>query len=236
MKIYLAPSLMCMDFLHVEEQIKVLNEHMDMLHYDVMDGHFCKNIALSTDMLKAVKSVSQLPVDVHMMVEHPDEYVDVFCNSGADIISLQAETINTFAFRIINHIRERGAKVGIVLNPATPLSYIEEYMDEIDLLTIMTVDVGFAGQKFNDKMLDKIKMAWEYRQKHGLNYVIQADGAVNERTYKKLIEAGTESFVIGTSGLFGKSGDLNTCCQLAKKEFTQAWREAGGEAVDCPCQ
>lgn len=224
---YFSPSLMCMDYLHIEEQIKILNEHMDFLHYDVMDGHFCKNMALSSDMLKAVKKVSGLPVDVHMMVEHPDEYVNVFCDCGAGCISLQAETINTFAFRIIDQIKARNVKFGVVLNPATPLSFIQEYMGEVDMLTIMTVDVGFAGQRFNYKMLDKIRQAKRLKEENGYKYMIQIDGAVNEKTYRVLWEAGAECLVIGTSALFGKSTDLSESCRIVREEYERAVH--GGE-------
>lgn len=219
---YFSPSLMCMDFLHIEDQIKILNKNMDFLHYDVMDGHFCKNMALSSDMLKAIKKVSTIPIDVHMMVEHPDDYVDVFCDSGADYISMQAETINTFAFRILDQIKAKNVKTGVVLNPATPLSCIQEYIGEIDMLTIMTVDVGFAGQKFNYNMLEKIKMAKQLKDEKQYKYMIQIDGAVNEKIYRLLWEAGAECLVIGNSALFSKSPDLEKSCAVVKEMFADA--------------
>jgi len=229
---YFSPSLMCMDYLHIEEQIKILNQHMDFLHYDVMDGHFCKNMALSSDMLRAVKKVSELPIDVHMMVEHPDEYVDVFCDSGADYISLQAETINTFAFRNIDQVKARNVKFGIVLNPATPLSFIQEYIGEVDMLTIMTVDVGFAGQKFNYKMLEKIRAARRLKEENGYKYMIQIDGAVNEKTYRLLWEAGAECLVIGNSALFSKDPDLSESCRIVKEAFAEAVAADETEAAE----
>lgn len=224
MQAYFAPSLMCMDYLHIEDQIQVLNRHADFLHYDVMDGHFCKNMALSADILKAIKKVAAIPVDVHMMVENPQDHVDAFLDSGADYISLHAETINPFAFRILRHIRQRGAKTGIVLNPATPLEYAGQYLDEVDMLTIMTVDVGFAGQPFNARMLQKIEQAKQWKAARGAHYIIQVDGGVNESTYRALWKAGAECYVVGSSGLFTKDKDLEKGCAILKEEFAACCR------------
>ena len=154
-----APSLMCMNFLNIEKDLAVLNENCDLLHADIMDGHFCKNITLSPVLIRSIHKKALLPIDVHMMVTNPNDLLEDLAEAGCTYLSVHAETINTDAFRTIKRIQNLGCKVGIVLNPATPLSFIEYYMDQIDLLTIMTVDVGYAGQPINPAMLCKIRQA-----------------------------------------------------------------------------
>jgi D-allulose-6-phosphate 3-epimerase len=201
---------MCLDFLNVREQIEILNTRADYYHVDIMDGHFCKNITLSPDFLRAVKTISKLPIEAHLMTEHPNDFIGMVREAGADIISPHAETINTDAFRTINRIKSLGAKAGIVLNPATPLEYIRHYASRLDVITIMTVDVGYAGQTFIEEMLEKIALCKKWKEAYGYTYKIQVDGSCNMKTYKKLYEAGTEWFVLGTSGLFSLDKDTNT--------------------------
>ena len=148
MKVEFSPSLMCMDFLKMEEQFNILNDKVDMYHIDIMDGHFCKNITLSPDLVKTFSKVAKKPMDVHLMTTNPTDWIEKVAAAGAEYISPHAETINGDAFRVMNMIKSLGCKTGVVLNPATPLSYVKHYLNRIDLLTIMTVDVGFAGQPF----------------------------------------------------------------------------------------
>ena len=219
MKPDFAVSLMCMDYLKISEQMEVLNDNVSMLHADIMDGHFCKNITLSPDLIKAFASVTTLPIDAHLMTTNPGDWIDACAEAGAGYISLHAETINTDAFRQINYIKSLGCKVGIVLNPATPLEYIRHYLNRVDMLTIMTVDVGFAGQSFIDEMLEKIEEAVRIREENGYTYKIQVDGSVNERTYKRLYDAGCDVYVLGSSGLFTLDDDLQVACDKAYEIF-----------------
>jgi D-allulose-6-phosphate 3-epimerase len=219
-----AVSLMCLDFLRVKEQIEILNTHADYLHIDIMDGHFCKNITLSPDFIRAVKKITGIPMEAHLMTEHPDDFIEMVYEAGAEIISPHAETINTDAFRTINKIKSLGAKAGIVLNPATPLEYIKYYADRLDFITIMTVDAGFAGQPFIDEMLEKIKLCKEWKKTYGYTYKIQADGSCNTKTFKKLYNAGTEVFVVGNSGLFSLNDDLAVAYNEMLAQFESALR------------
>lgn len=212
-------SLMCMDFLNIKEQICTLNDRMAMYHADIMDGHFCKNITLSPDLIKTFSKVSTLPIDVHLMTTNPTDWIELCANAGATYISPHAETINTDAFRVMNLIKSVGCKTGVVLNPATPLSYIEHYLNRIDMLTIMTVDVGFAGQPFIEEMLDKIREAVRIREEKGYNFKIQIDGSCNKKTFKRLKEAGADIFVLGTSGLFNLDKNLSMACDKAYEDF-----------------
>ena len=207
-KAMFSPSLMCMDLLNIKEQIEIINERADFYHVDIMDGHFVKNITLSPDFAKAISPVTKLPLDCHLMVTDPDDYIDSLAAAGAAYICPHAETINSDAFRIINRIKNAGCKVGVVLNPATPLSYIKHYIHLLDKITIMTVDPGFAGQPFIREMLDKIREAKALKEENGYKYLIEVDGSCNERTFKDLYEAGTEVFIVGSSGLFNLDKDL----------------------------
>ena len=176
-KMMFSPSLMCMDLLYLKEQVEILNERADFYHVDIMDGHFVKNITLSPFFISTLKRISKLPIDVHLMTEYPDDYIEELAKSGADYICPHAETINKDAFRIINKIKSFGCKAGIVLNPATPIEWIKYYIHLLDKITVMTVDPGFAGQPFIPEMLDKIKELKELKEKNGYEYLIEVDGS-----------------------------------------------------------
>ena len=207
-KMMFSPSLMCMDLLSMKEQVEILNERADFYHVDIMDGHFVKNITLSPFFVSTLKRVSKIPIDVHLMTEYPDDYIEELAKSGADYICPHAETINKDAFRIINKIKGFGCKAGIVLNPATPIEWIKYYIHLLDKITVMTVDPGFAGQPFIPEMLDKIKELKELKEKNGYQYLIEVDGSCNERTFDILTEAGAEVLIVGSSGLFNLDSDL----------------------------
>ena len=156
MKPMFNPSLMCMDLLNIKEQLQILNTRADFFHVDIMDGHYVKNITLSPDFCRAIRPVCQIPLDCHLMVTTPDDFIEPLAKAGAGYICPHAETINADAFRIVNKIHSLGCKVGVVLNPATPVSYIRHYIHLLDKVTVMTVDPGFAGQPFIREMLEKI--------------------------------------------------------------------------------
>ncbi len=204
-----SPSLMCMDFLKMKEQLEILSERTDILHVDIMDGHYCPNITLSPDLVKTFNKVATIPMDCHLMTTNPGQWIDILAAAGATYISPHAETMNVNAFRTLNHIKSLGCKTGVVVNPSTPLSFVEMYLNKIDILTLMTVDVGFAGQPFIEEVLDKIRLAKQWREERGYHYEIQIDGSCNPRTYKMLTEAGADILIVGSSGLFGLDEDLN---------------------------
>jgi D-allulose-6-phosphate 3-epimerase len=198
-----------MDLTEFREQIETLNQRADMYHVDIMDGHYVKNITLSPFFIEQLKKVATIPIDAHLMVEAPEELIEMTAKAGADLITLHAETINRNAFRIINRIRKLGCKVGIAVNPTTQLGEIQPYIHLIDKLTIMTVDPGFAGQPFIEEMLDKIQAESTLKKEKGYHYEIEVDGSCNEKTFKLLENAGTEIFIVGSSGLFNLKSDLN---------------------------
>jgi len=222
MKPMFSPSLMCMDLLDIKNQIELLNTRADMFHVDIMDGHYVKNITLSPDFVKAIAPVCKVPLDCHLMVTNPDQYIESLATADATYISPHAETINADAFRVIHKIRSCGCKVGIVLNPATPLSYIQEYIHLLDKITIMTVDPGFAGQPFIEEMLQKINEAKILKEKHNYSYLIEVDGSCNEKTFSKLKTAGVEVFIVGNSGLFDLANDIPTAWDKMIEIFEKA--------------
>lgn len=220
-----SPSLMCMDFLKMKEQIETLNNLCSSFHIDIMDGHYVKNITLSPDFVFALSKVSTREIDCHLMVEYPQDYLEILACAKASCISVHAETINAQAFRIIDKIKSLGCKVGIVLNPATPLSYIEYYIEEVDKLTIMSVDVGYAGQPFITQMLQKIELAAKLKKEKGYKYTIQVDGSCNKNTFASLYKAGAQELVVGSSGLFSKDKDVKKAWEIMQNDFTKAIKE-----------
>lgn len=225
MRYLFSPSLMCMNLMDIKHQIGVLNEKADLLHIDIMDGHYVKNITLSPFFMEQLKENVKIPMDVHLMVENPTDFIQMVKEAGASIISPHAETINKDAFRVINRIKSLGCKAGIVLNPATPLDYIQHYIHLVDKITIMTVDPGYAGQKFIPEMLDKIREAKILKEKFGYRYLIEVDGSCNTKTFRQLAEAGTEVFIVGSSGLFNLHSDLEAAWGMMMNNFNQ---EIGG--------
>ncbi len=221
MKYYFSPSLMCMNLMELKDQLEVMKGRADYLHVDIMDGHYVKNITLSPTFMEQIKGVTSIPMDAHLMVENPAEFIDMVAKAGASVISVHAETINKDAFRIINRIKELGCEVGIVLNPATPLEYIQHYIGLVDKLTFMTVDPGFAGQPFIPAVLDKLRKARALREEQGFHYIIEVDGSCNEKTYKVLAQAGAEAFIVGSSGLFNLHQDLVTAWDLMMAGFNR---------------
>lgn len=218
-------SLMCMDFLNIRGQLEVLNKRADLYHIDIMDGHYCKNITLSPDMIRAFKKVAVLPMDAHLMTTTPNDWIEAVAEAGVEYITPHCETINWDAFRILNRIEALGCKTGVALNPATPLSQIEYYIDRIEMLTIMTVDVGYAGQPFITQMLKKIEQAREMKEKHGYQYKIKIDGSCNRKTFKRLVNAGAEILIVGSSGLFNLDPDINIAFDKLFQNFDDAMKE-----------
>jgi D-allulose-6-phosphate 3-epimerase len=214
-----SPSLMCMNLVELKNQINVLNKRADFYHVDIMDGHYVKNLTLSPYFIEQIRPITKLPIDAHLMVDEPSNFIDIIAKSGADYISPHAETINKDAFRTINRIRESGCKVGIVINPATPLQEIKHYIHHLDKITFMSVDPGFAGQPFIPEVLDKIREAKKLKEEYGYQYLIEVDGSCNTKTFKVLAEAGTEVFIVGSSGLFSLDTNLEKAWDFMIQNF-----------------
>ncbi|MBC8570174.1 D-allulose 6-phosphate 3-epimerase [Zongyangia hominis] len=217
-----SPSLMCMSFLDVRRGIQAMNDKADFYHIDIMDGHFVPNLAMSPAQVAEISAITDVPLDCHLMVDNPQNYIDILAKAGAGYICPQAETLSGQAFRLISRIKEAGCKVGVVINPETPLGFIQHYIHLIDKLTIMTVDPGFAGQPFIWEMIDKIKKAKKLKEEYGYSYLIEVDGACNEATYKALTQAGAEVMILGSSGLFDLDEDLTVAWEKMESAYARA--------------
>ena len=215
----IAPSLMCMNPMNVARDVAVMDQYFDLYHVDIMDGHFCPNMALTPAFANELRRHSSLPIDVHLMVDDPVMFTEMLDLGPEDTYSYQAETIERNAFRLSSRVADKGSKFGVVLSPSTPLAAIDGYRERIDLLTIMTVDTGFAGQKFIPEMLLKIRQAVELRREYGLKYKIQLDGACNRSTFRVLNNAGADILIVGNSGLFSLAPELPDAIEEFEAQF-----------------
>ncbi|MGM0889192.1 MAG: ribulose-phosphate 3-epimerase [Bacillota bacterium] len=197
--IKIAPSILSANFARLGEEIKdVERGGADYIHVDVMDGHFVPNITIGPLIVEAIRPVTNLPLDVHLMIENPDQYIGAFAQAGADILSVHVEACHHL-HRTIQHIKSEGMKAGVVLNPHTPVSMIEHVIEDVDLVLFMTVNPGFGGQSFLPSVLPKIKQIAAIVEKRKMNVEIEVDGGVNIETAKLCIEAGANVLVAGSA-------------------------------------
>ncbi|HDZ2975567.1 TPA: ribulose-phosphate 3-epimerase [Klebsiella pneumoniae] len=204
-----SPSLMCMDLTQFKEQITAMNKKADFYHVDIMDGNYVRNITLSPFFIENLKKITTVPIDVHLMVNHLEDIIPMCLEAGADIISFHPETANNKIFRLLNQIKDAGKKCGVVLNPATPAESIAEYAHLLDKVTVMSVDPGYAGQKFIPESLNKIRKLINMRKNNGYHYLTEIDGSCNEKTFGQIAESGVDVFIVGTSGLFSLHEDVS---------------------------
>jgi ribulose-phosphate 3-epimerase len=209
MKKQIAPSILSADFSRLGEEIKTVEKAgADLIHVDVMDGHYVPNITIGPGVVSSLRKTTGLPFDVHLMIEDPDRYIDAFVDAGSNIITVHAEAV-IHLHRTVHYIKGKGVKVGVSLNPSTPLACVEEILPDIDLLLIMTVNPGFGGQKFIPGMLPKIRKARELAQTRGLKMAIEVDGGVTAENIGTLAEAGADIFVAGAA-IFGSASYRDT--------------------------
>ncbi|MFJ7978015.1 ribulose-phosphate 3-epimerase [Peribacillus sp. NPDC096379] len=197
--IKIAPSILSANFATLGEDIKdVERGGADYIHVDVMDGHFVPNITIGPLIVDAIRPVTQLPLDVHLMIENPDQYIEMFAKAGADIISVHVEAC-PHLHRTIQLIKSTGAKAGIVLNPHTPVSMIHHVIEDVDLVLLMTVNPGFGGQSFIHSVLPKIREVADLVAEKNLDVEIEVDGGVNPETARLCVEAGANVLVAGSA-------------------------------------
>jgi ribulose-phosphate 3-epimerase len=195
----IAPSILSANFARLEEEVRAVEEAgADYIHIDVMDGHFVPNITIGPLVVKAVKKITGLPLDVHLMISNPDQYINDFSEAGADIITVHAEAVNHL-HRSVQNIRNAGCETGVSLNPATPENVLEYVLDDLDMVLVMSVNPGFGGQVFIPEVLPKIKNIKELISLKGLNTLIEVDGGINPEIIKDVSSAGADIFVAGSA-------------------------------------
>ncbi|MEE8736835.1 D-allulose 6-phosphate 3-epimerase [Bifidobacterium subtile] len=221
-RIQLSPSLMTMDLDQFKEQISFLNDKVNSYHVDIMDGHFVPNLTLSPWFIKQVKKISDVPLSAHMMVTDAPFWVSRLIEVRCDAICFPSEAANGVAFSMIDDIHAAGLQAGAVLNPETSIETVLPYIDLLDKITIMTIDPGFAGQRFLEGTLDKIVRLRQLREEHGYGYAIEMDGSTNLKHWKMISDAGPDIYGIGRSGLFGLTNNIEDSWNQMTREYEQS--------------
>lgn len=210
-----APSILAADFKRLGEEVRRVEEAgADLLHIDVMDGHFVPNLSMGPMIVKSLRAITDLPFSVHLMVEKPERFIQPFINAGADILTLHIESSHNVYTRI-QSIKNLGKKAGIALNPLTPLCSIQYLLEDLDMILLMSVDPGFGGQSFISNVLPKIRQARQMIDELGLGIDLAVDGGVNERTAPSVVNAGANVLVMG-SAIFHKNDVGNALNNIRK--------------------
>jgi len=216
----ISPSIMCADFRHLENNIKTLEQvGVEYLHFDIMDGNFVPNFTLGPDLMRSVREITNIPFDIHLMVDHPENHIALFDIKPGDLVSVHQES-TVHLQRTLQKIKDCGAKAAVALNPATPIYSIEDVLDDIDVALIMTVNPGFAGQKLVPATLRKIANMKRYLKENGYGHIeIEVDGNVSYENARKMREAGADIFVAGTSSLFIKGESISETARELRKSI-----------------
>lgn len=220
----LAASLVCSNMLDLESEIRSLEEGaIDYIHFDVMDGNFVPRLGLHPEMLKAIKSITKIPVDVHLMIDNPDFFIPDFVKAGGDIIVVHAETTKHL-HHTIKMIRDMGARAGVALNPGTSLHVLDYILDDIDLVMLMAINPGIVGHKLIPRALDKISELKEKLVNYP-NIIIEVDGGVNPESAPEMIKRGANLLVCGTSMIFKPDIEVGKKLKEVRKELDQKLEE-----------
>lgn len=201
-QIIISPSVLSMDYSKMKEQVEALNaSKAEWMHFDVMDGHFVPNITFGPDILKGFRKMTDMVLDVHLMVSDPEKYAPIFVDAGADMVTFHVEALDNDLNRISNLLKvlhEKGVKAGVVIKPKTDVAFIEPILDQVDMVLVMTVEPGFGGQSFMKDMMSKVTWLKNKRDEKGYSYRIEVDGGINGSTYHIAIEAGSDTLVAGS--------------------------------------
>jgi ribulose-phosphate 3-epimerase len=214
----IAPSILSADFTRLGEEVRAVEKAgADYIHVNVMDGHFVPNITIGPMIVKAVKGVTNLPLDVHLMISDPDSYIDEFADAGADILTVHPETL-IHIHRTIQHVKSKGIRASVSLNPATPLNVLEYILEDLDMVLLMSVNPGFGGQAFISGVLPKVQKLREDIDRRGLDVEIEVDGGIGPDNIAQVSSAGADVFVAGSAIFY--SGDYEATIKLMRERMT----------------
>jgi ribulose-phosphate 3-epimerase len=214
-RIEIAPSILASNFARLGEEIRMVEQAgADVIHVDVMDGHFVPNISIGIPVVESLHKATHLPLDVHLMIEQPEEYIEDFVRAGASRVLIHEES-TVHLDRALAMIREHGAEAGAAINPATPVMMLSEVLDKLDTVLVMSVNPGFGGQKFIRGALEKIRQLNQWRSRYNASFRIEVDGGVDLENVAELAQAGANTFVAGTS-IFHASDPAGATRQLRK--------------------
>ncbi|NOY61450.1 MAG: ribulose-phosphate 3-epimerase [Calditrichaeota bacterium] len=211
----IAPSVLSADFSNLTEQVGLAEKGgADYIHLDIMDGHFVPNITFGPIVVKSIRKITDLTLDVHLMIENADHYLKAFREAGADILTVHYEAC-THLWRTIDTIHELGAKAGVTLNPATAINLLDPVLEKIEMVLVMTVEPGFGGQKFTPEMIEKVTYLSHVKNEKGLDFDIEVDGGIDVETAPQVVQAGANVLVAGSS-IFGKK-DIGSAIKDLRK-------------------
>ncbi len=213
MRVWVLPSLLSADFLHLSKDIKTMEQAgADAFHLDVMDGQFVPNISYGLPVIRAVRSATDLPLDVHLMTENPEQFIDEYARIGVDMLSFHIEATH-HAHSLVKSIQDKGMRAGVALNPQTPVSSVEHLVGDVDFILIMSVNPGFGGQSFISHCLDKVHKLTQIKNEYNLTFDIEVDGGINDDTAKQCLAAGANLLVSG-SHLFNTDNAENAITMM----------------------
>ncbi len=212
-RIQIAPSILSVNLGHLASSLDSI-KNADYVHIDVMDGHFTPNLTFGPEMVRACKGMTDLPLDVHLMITNPDETIDWYIDAGADLITVHYETASHLN-RVIEHIKSRGVRAGVVLNPSTPVCMLENIIDDVDVVMLMSVNPGFSGQSFIEGTIAKLETLTALCRAHGVSPLIEVDGGISPKTIERVVAAGANLLVAG-SAVFGAEDPASMVDELRR--------------------
>lgn len=222
MEYKISPSLMCMDLLNIEKQIKILNKYVYSYHVDIIDGVYFKNFSFTPPFMRAIRTITDKKLDAHVMLIDPFYYLEEMVESGADCVSIHSEKLINEAFRTAKFLHDRNKDFGVVLSPEAKASDLEKYIEKVDKVTVMSEEPGFAGGEFIPGSLDTIKELVKIREEKKLNFLIEVDGVVNKDHFREYKDAGVDIYIVGNRGLFSLDDDLEKAVNITLEQIAKA--------------